>query len=124
MLRRWFSISPARLRRVLRGVGLAILVLGLSAAAGVWQTAPRNGSVPDDNALADPSAPLAISDSGKQSRDVELYYGKTGLLMERWSEMTKTLSHGKPLAKTLVVISSVAALACFLAAARLPLGGE
>ena len=73
-----------------------------------------------DERSDNPSDPLAISDSKKQTRQVEIYYGKTGVLMERWSEDWEILTHGKGLAKSVVVVSSLTAAACFLIATRLP----
>ena len=64
---------------------------------------------------AHPSAPLAPLDSRKQVREVEIYYGKMGLLQEK----AETLLHGKPLAKLIAAAAVIAATSLFLFAARL-----
>ena len=95
-----------------------VLLLGFISAAVVWRTQGNGGKESADEA-ANPAAPLATSDSRKQSREVEIYYGKTGLLLERWSERAVGLAHGKPLAKLIAVVSSLTAVGCFFVAARL-----
>jgi hypothetical protein len=115
MSKRFWSIAPARIRRILWLAGLVILLAGFTAAGIVWHTQePGN---PDEQ-VVDPAAALATSDSGVQSREVEIYYGKTGVLMERWAETAGRLTHGKPLAKTIMAVSSLAAVSCYLVAAR------
>jgi hypothetical protein len=107
------------LRLPLRVIGALILVAGLTASWWVWRTQDRDQELEQEQ-LNNPSAPLAVSDSRKQSRNVEIYYGKTGLLVERWSERLEPWSHGKPLAEIIAVISLVSATGCFFLAARLP----
>lgn len=119
ILKRIGQMSPARVRRGLNFAGILILLGGLIAPAIIWQ-AQRDDSNGEDGQLSNPAAPLATSDSRKQSRQVEIYYGKTGLLFERWSEEAAALTHGKGLAKTLAVLSVIAGVTCFLAASRLP----
>ncbi|HZR16147.1 MAG TPA: hypothetical protein VFE51_02365 [Verrucomicrobiae bacterium] len=106
----------ARLQRSLKAVGWIILVSGLTSSALIWHAHARDKEVLNDP--ADPMAPLATSDSRKQSRQVEIYYGKTGLLFERWSEKAAELSHGKPLAEMVFGISLIAALGCFFVSSR------
>jgi hypothetical protein len=107
------------LRLPLRIIGAVILVLGVATSGWVWRAQERDQSSALDP-LNNPSAPLAISDSRKQSRNVEMYYGETGLLIERWSERLEPWTHGKPLAEVIAVISLVTATGCFFLAARLP----
>jgi hypothetical protein len=52
----------------------------------------------------------------KHVRDVEIYYGQLGVLLEEADE----LLHGKPLAKTSAVVSVITATGLFLVAARFP----
>jgi hypothetical protein len=114
------SITPAGVRTALNFAGAMILLLGLTSAALVWHSQSGVDLASDEERSADPSRALAIRDSRKQTRQVEIYYGKTGVLMERWSEDLETLTHGKGLAKTIFVTASIAAVACFLVATRLP----
>jgi hypothetical protein len=110
-------VPRLKLRLRLRVIGALILVVGLVVSWRVWQGPERDpSSALDPNS---PSAPLAISDSRKQSRNVEMYYGKTGLLMERWSERLEPWTHGKPLAEIIAVFSLLTATGCFFLAARL-----
>jgi hypothetical protein len=46
-------------------------------------------------------------------------YGKGGMLAASWMDWARGLTRGKGLAKTLVVVSSAAAIGCFVAAGRL-----
>ena len=66
--------------------------------------------------VADPAAPLSPLDSRRHIRDVELYSGKVGVLVEE----AKELLHGKPFAKTIAVASVLTATGLFLVATRLP----
>ena|SRR5579862_3313619 len=111
-------ISPAQLRAVLNYLGVLVPLVGFVSAAIIWHAsegAPTGGQDADN-----PAAPLSASDSRKQSREIEIYYGKTGVLMERWREGLETMSHGKPLAKMILVISSITGVGCLLLATRLP----
>jgi hypothetical protein len=94
-----------------------ILLAGFTTAGTIWR-ADERGNQPLDEQVVDPAAPLATSDSAVQSREVEIYYGKAGVLMERLAETAGRMAHGKPLAKTILAVSSLAAMSCFLVAAR------
>jgi hypothetical protein len=118
------SITPASVRVALNRIGVLILLAGFTSAALVWHSQNGVDPVSDDERLANSVDPLAISDSRKQSRQVEIYYGKTGVLMERWSEDWQTLTRGKALAKTIAVVTSITAGACFLIGTRLSAGGR
>ena len=114
-MRWWQSISFAQLRSGLNWLGVAVLVVGLGSAVLIWRAQDR---IDRENAAAeyaDPAAPLSPLDSRRQVRDVEMYYGKLGVLVEE----AKELFHGKPLAKTIGVVSVLAAAGLFLVAARL-----
>jgi hypothetical protein len=117
------SLSAAALSLGLRVAGVAILLAGLATAAWIWRTQGLGDQLKTEEQLADPSAPLAISDSRKQSRQLEIYYGKTGLLVEQWSEDLEHLTHGKPLAKLILVLSCLTAFGCFLTDHRLKVVG-
>ena len=112
------SISPARIRLIFRLLGLVILLAGYSGAALIWRAQDRIDQENAGNQAAQDAAPLSPLDSRKDMRQLEVYYGKTGLLMEGWMEWAEGLTHGKPLAKTIIVLSSAIAIGCFIAAGR------
>ena len=105
------------MRLILHVLGLVILLAGYAGAALVWRAQDRIDQANADLAAND-AAPLSPLDSKKGTRQVELYYGKTGLLMERVTEWAESLTHGKGLAKTIILLSSVTAIGCFLVAGR------
>jgi len=109
------SISPGRWQLILNVLGVVILLAGYSAAAHVWLAQDRLDRENDGNQTANDATPLGPLDSRKDTRQIELYYGKTGLLMESWTEWAESLTHGKRLAKTIIILSSAAAIGCFLA---------
>ena len=107
---------------MLNRVGVLILVLGFGAAISVWLAQDRidrrvaAGRTNDlsSNAIVQPLAP---DDSRRYTHDVEMYYGKTGLLMDKWTRWFKTITHGKPLAWTIALTAIIAAAGLFLFAA-------
>jgi hypothetical protein len=109
------SISPARVRLIFHLLGLAILLGGYTGAILIWRAQDRLDTAGQSAAEAGLLSPL---DSRKDTRQLETYYGKSGLLMESCLEWVESLAHGKPLAKTIIVVSSVAAIGCFIAAGR------
>lgn len=110
-------MSFARLRSVLNWCGVVILLVGLGSAGLIWRAQDRIERQDEAAQAANPAAPLSPLDSRKHVRDVEIYYGKAGVLEEEAEE----LLHGKPLAKTIAVVSVITATGLFLVAARLPL---
>jgi hypothetical protein len=109
------SISFAQLRSRLNWLGVVVLVAGLGSAVLIWRAQDRIDRENEAAESADPAALLSPLDSRRQVRDVEIYYGKLGVLMEEGEE----LLHGKPLAKTIGVVSVLTATGLFLVAARL-----
>lgn len=109
------SISIAQFRFALNWLGVVILLAGLGSAAVVWRAQVRLEQEDQAAHAANPNTPLAPLDSRKQTREVELYYGKVGVLVEEAGE----LLHGKPLAGTMATLSAITAVGLFLAAARL-----
>jgi len=93
-----------------------VLVVGLGSAGLIWRAQDRIERQDEAAQAANPADPLSPLDSRKHVRDVEIYYGKTGVLVEEAGEML----HGKPLAKTIAVVSVMTATGLFLVAARLP----
>ena len=117
MLKFIYESSPARIRRGFNLAGITILLVGLVAALVVW-----HDSSGEQQSAADPNNPataLAPSDSARQSRQIEIYYGKSGLLFERWSEKAQILLHGRPLARLIAFAALMAETGCFLIARRI-----
>lgn len=108
--------SPAVRRLALHIAAIVILVTGFTAAFIIW---PAHALEGDANQTANPALPLAPSDSRKQSRQIEIYYGKTGVLFERWSENIESLAQGKTLAEAIAFSSALLTLSCAFAAARI-----
>src|SRR5579864_5962782 len=101
MLNRILPQFTLPLRSSLNWLGVLILVAGLGSAAVIWRTAGSTSPNPDER--IDPSTPLVPSDSRKQTRQIEIYYGKTGVLAERWREELEQFKSGKPLAEVVVL---------------------
>lgn len=113
-LKQLHSISLAQARSALNWLAIGVLVAGLGSAVMIWRARDRLDREAEA-AQADPTAPLSPLDSRRQMRDVEVYYGKLGVLTEEATE----LLHGKPLAKTIGVLSVLTATGLLLVAARL-----
>src|SRR5690348_10128701 len=92
------KISPAKVRSICNIAGAVILVIGLISAAWIWQTQGRQQADPETSALP---GSLSPDDSARYQRQVEIYSGKVGLLVERWTRQAAELGHGKALAETL-----------------------
>ena len=110
------STSPARVRLILHLLGLVILLVGYSGAALIWRAQDRIDQKNAADQAAIDAGMLSPLDSRKDTRQLEVYYGKSGLLMEGLTEWVESLTHGKPLAKTLIVLSSATAIGLFIAA--------
>ena len=109
---------PASRQSRLNLLGAAIVVVGLLSATCLWiaqERIDRQSAVPPSDAIDQ----LPVLDSRKQVRELERYYGQSGVLMEELVEWLKSLGHGKRLAATIAVASSVVGAGCFLAAAYL-----
>ncbi len=106
---------PTAAKTRLQLLGAFILLAGLGIAAQIWLAQDRldRGSA---DAPGDEAGPLSILDSRKQSRDLEIYYGKSALLFEEFKEWSASLVHGKRLAGTVAVAASLLAGGCFFAA--------
>jgi hypothetical protein len=109
------AISSARWRLILHLLGLAVLLAGYSGATLAWRAQDR---IDQQNAYlaahdADSLSPL---DSRTGTRQLEVQYGKMGLVAAGLAEWAESLMHGKRLAEVLIVLSSAAAIVCFIAA--------
>ena len=119
--------SPSRFLRQqarLRALGLLVLLLGLGSASVIYW---RGAHSSDASRGVRPDDPLSVEDSKRASRDVEIYYGKTGLLgMKLWQQMQRPGS----LAILIAAVSTLTAGGCFLFAHGPPIpvkqaeGGE
>ncbi len=109
--------TPGRRRFTLNLVGVVILGAGLSTAASIWLTQDR---IERQRSAGDSSmtGPLAPEDSRRYTRDVEIYYGETGLLMEKWRRWLEEWTQGKPLAEVIAVASLILAGGLFYAEAN------
>jgi hypothetical protein len=112
-----FLPTPARTRLVLNLLGLIILVGGLASAASIWlaqdrMERQRSAGGPDS------TGPLPSEDSRRYTHDVELYYGQTGILMDKWRRWWQEWTHGKPLAKVIAAASLILASGLFYATAK------
>jgi hypothetical protein len=108
------SMSAARVALVLRLLGLAVLLAGYTGAGLAWRAQDR---IDQENAILQANdVQLSPLESRKGSRQVEQMYGKAGLLSASWMDWAESLMRGKGLAKTLIVLSSAAAIGCFIAA--------
>jgi hypothetical protein len=109
-------MSLPRIRSALNWSAVLILLVGLGSAVLIWRAQDRIERDSGAAQTVDPAGTLSPLDSRKHVRDVELYYGKLGVLMEE----AEQLFQGKTLAKTIAFLSAIAATALFLAAARSP----
>jgi hypothetical protein len=111
------SHSPAGKRFLLNLVGVVVLVSGLSGAASIWLDQDR---IDRQQAAQGTNAADAFSpeDSRRYTHDVELYYGQTGLLMDKWKRWFDDMTHGKLLARNLAITSVLMAGGLFYVAAK------
>jgi hypothetical protein len=109
------SISLAQLRATVNWFGVVILLAGLGSATLIWRAQDRIEREDEAAQTANSATALSPLDSRQQVRDVQIYYGNLGVLMEK----AEGLLHGKPLAKLIAVGSVITATGIFLASARL-----
>ena len=91
-----------RRRTRLRALGAAVLLLGLAAAGAVYWT-----GAPADDLSADPVTARAFK---TESRDVEINFGKTGLLL---NNLMADLKDPATQAVLIVIVSTLVASGCF-----------
>jgi hypothetical protein len=112
-----FSRIPGSRRLRLNLLGAIILIAGLSSAASIWleqDRIDRQKSARGDNS----AEPLSPQDSRRYTHDVELYYGETGMLMEKWKAWFRNMTQRKPLAETIAVGSVGLAAGLFFLGTR------
>ena len=98
-------------------LAVTILVSGLGSAISIWLAQDRIDRQTRAE-VTDIAGPLPPKDSRGYTHDVEMYYGKTGLLMDKWGRWWEEMTHGKPLAKTIAVASLVVAVGVFYWASK------
>jgi hypothetical protein len=111
------SSTSARTRLILNLLAVIVLICGLGSATSIWlaqDRIDRQGSAGG----TDVTGSLSPQDSRRYTHDVELYYGETGLLMDKWKRGWEEMTHGKPLATTIALASLVVAGGCFYLAAN------
>jgi hypothetical protein len=108
-------VPPAKAGVICKRIGIGVMILGLASAAWIWQVEGSNDSKAGDA----PENAFSLSQSPKYQRQVEIYYGKTGLLLDQWSRDLAALTHGKPLAAVVGISSILAASFAFLLSALL-----
>ena len=113
------SSASRKRRTACKALGVLVLLLGLGSAALIYGSAqhhPATRSAGQATSAVEggwQDGTLAPQDSKKSSRDLELYYGKVGMLAVRlrdWFEQPETL------AITIATVSTLAAVGCFLVA--------
>jgi hypothetical protein len=96
---------PRRPRLIFKLLALIVLFSGLSSAAFIRLAQDRidrqSGATADSNELLSPE------NSRRYTHDVELYYGKTGLVMEKCKRWLESMTHGRPLAILIAVASLI-----------------
>ncbi len=120
-LKRLFSQKPERVRLAFKLLGIVILIAGFSFAVSIWRSQDRVDRASGPGGTNDLGAvyqePLSPDDSARYGYEVERYYGKSGLLLDKGTRWLQGLMHGKGLAKTIGVVSLILAGGCFFAAA-------
>ncbi len=102
-------------RSVLNLAGAIILLAGTGIAGVIFMNA--RDSVPSVQSVEEDS-PLSPGDSRKYSRNVEIYSGSTGLLLDRWMQAVRELGHSKTMAIVIAAVSLAGSVGCFKAASR------
>ena len=96
---------------------MVILLAGYAGAAMIWRAQDRLDAEKaslEANGM-DSGSPL---DSRRGTQQLENQFGKMGLLMESTGEFVSKWTHGRPLARVLIVLSSASAVGCFFFAGR------
>jgi hypothetical protein len=102
-------------RSLLNYIGIFILLTGTGVGEFIYWRSLQAGSGTDDE------EPLVSQyDSRVYQRDVQMYVGTFGLIIDQWSRAAAKLREPKPLAITITVLSMLAAGGCFLVASRMP----
>jgi hypothetical protein len=107
-------LSPTSRRSLLNYIGIFILLAGMGVGEFIYLRSLQGGSGTDD------AYPLLSQyDSRVYQRDVQMYVGTFGLIMDQWSRAAAKLGEPRPLAITIIVLSMLAAGGCFMVASRM-----
>jgi hypothetical protein len=115
----------ADLRTWLNVISAIILVVGLSSAVWIYQTAENRsyGALSYEEG-GDSVYPVMPEDSKKYLRDLELYGGKANVLMDELRRRFVGLWHGKSLAYTVGGLAILVSFGVFYGANHLPFRPE
>jgi hypothetical protein len=102
-------------RLLLNYIGIFILLAGMGFGEFIYWRSLQGGSGTDSE---DPL--VSQYDSRVYQRDVQMYVGTFGLIIDQWSRAAAKLREPRPLAITITVFSMLAAGGCFMAASRMP----
>ena len=105
---------PISRRSLLNYIGLFILLAGISVGEFIYWRSLQSGLERDEDPLT------SQYDSRAYQRQVQMYVGTFGLIMDQWSRAIANLREPKPLAITITVFSMLTAGSCFIAASRMP----
>ena len=106
----------------LNSLGAVTLLLGLAAAGFIyWSGHARSARQSSNQATSSleggwHDTTLSREDSKRANRDIEMYYGKLGMLVVRLQDW---FAEPSSLALIIATMSTLTALGCFLAANRL-----
>ena len=95
--------------------GVFILLVGMSVGDYKYWRSLQDDAGPGDEQLL-----LSQYSSKAYQQAVQRNVGVFGMLVNQWSLELAELGEPRPLAITIMVVSSLAAAGCFLVAARLP----
>lgn len=114
MLSRLMRSRTSR-RSLLNYIGIFILLTGTGVGEFIYWRSLQAGS-----GTADEEPLVSQYDSRVYQRDVQMYVGTFGLIIDQWSRVAAKLREPRPLAITITVLSMLAAGGCFLVASRMP----
>ena len=100
--------AVSRHSKLLRAIGVSVLVLGIAAAGMVYWIGTRSPDVSDDPSMA--------GFTKARDRQMEILYGKMGSVMEKWSD---DLKEPGTQAILILTVAALGAYGCFYFA-RLP----
>jgi hypothetical protein len=115
--------SLLKRRWLVNWLGIAVLLLGLVCAGGVyWIGEHQVARHSNDRQVGDSESrddTLPFEDSKTSSRSTEIYFGKIGVLISTWFRLWEGLENFQRLAVMITMSTVLAASICFLVARRL-----
>ncbi len=112
-------------RTYLNRIAALVLLVGLGSAAFLYWTAEHHApGVLGYEAGGGEVYPILPGDSKKYLRDLEIYGGKSAVLVEEFKSWFLGLWHGKSLAWIVAGMTLFVSAGLFYAAGRRPSGGE